>query len=580
MSFRFSHVVCPVAVLSLLVGGCASAPSSTAPAADEPSAAAALEAGAATAAAPEAVETDEAEEPAAAAAAAPGEPELWIELPEGEEWQTDEDGKLYFTWNFPKVEGTYSRISENRIRVTHGLPFDVAEEGDDYFLVKVYRVERQRSTTDRRAFAEPPAEVKVEVVEPQSDRYAFTAFDNGLPKQGQWRNGFVLVDFDGDGHMDIVHGPPRKQSPVPRIFLGDGAGNWRLMPIRELPPNLRLDYGDVAVADFDGDGRLDLALGVHIRGLVVLLHDGDGRFRSWSEGLPYAQPERGEGTGTFSTRTLAAVDWNGDGRPDIAAFGEGLRMVRPDATEFSAGASDAKIFLNGGDGTWESVAFGGTRHLRGEDMAIADLDGDGRPDLLAGSMSTGAAEILFFNREGGEGATIDPELLPGVPASAVIPAVAVGDFDGDGRTDVVIAYTALGADGWRSGIDLHLARGEGWERRPVLELSSHLQIGGLASGRLPGDDHLDLVAVDWTGRAWVFLGDGQGGFTLEASPELASVGMGCTGYAVELADLDGVPGDEIVIAYAGEPGGEMIFGQAPRCADEGGIAVWKAVPRR
>lgn len=579
MSYRFSHVVWPLAVLLALAAGCAGMPASTNPAAAEPPAAAGAEAG-------EVEDAGQVEETAetgelAAADAAPDEPELWLEPPEGQEWLTDDRGMQYFTLRFPKVEGTYSRVDEDTIRVTNGLPFDLAEEGDDYFLVKVYRVERRPATNEPPPLGPPsvapPAPVPLEEQAPaESNRYSFTAFDQGLPKRGQWRNGFVVVDFDGDGHLDIVHGPARKQAPVPRIFLGDGEGNWRPFAVRELPPDLRLDYGDVAVADFDGDGRLDLALGVHIRGLVVLLHDGEGRFRSWSEGLPYSQPDRGEGSGSFSTRTVAAVDWNGDGRPDIAALGEGLRMVRPDAGGFRPSSSDVRVFLNGGDGTWESISFGGDRHLRGEDIAIADLDGDGRPDLLAGSMSTGAAEILFLNRGGTSAEQVE---LTALPAKAVTPTVAAADFDADGRPDLAVAYVVLGEEGWRSGIEVHLARPQGWERREVYEVSGRVRMGAMASGRLPGDDHLDLVAVDWNGRAWVFLGDGGGDFVLEATTDLTEVGEGCGGYDVELADLDGRPGDEIVIAYAGEPGGEMILMQAPRCSDGGGIAAWRAVPR-
>ena len=54
-------------------------------------------------------------------------------------------------------------------------------------------------------------------------------FDAGLPHEGQWRNGFDIADMNGDGLLDIVHGPPRKGDRRPHVFLGDGKGNWRVV---------------------------------------------------------------------------------------------------------------------------------------------------------------------------------------------------------------------------------------------------------------------------------------------------------------------------------------------------------------
>ena len=144
----------------------------------------------------------------------------------------------------------------------------------------------------------------------------------GLPQTGQWRNGFDLADFDGDGRLDLAHGPPRRSLGPPSIFLGKTDlefQRWEELSFPEMP----FDYGDAAAADFDGDGHADLALGVHYRGLVVLSGDGGGVFRVQAS---FLAAEAGESEApVFSSRALAVGDVDGDGRPDIVALGEGPR---------------------------------------------------------------------------------------------------------------------------------------------------------------------------------------------------------------------------------------------------------------
>ena len=92
------------------------------------------------------------------------------------------------------------------------------------------------------------------------------------------------ADMNGDGHPDIIHGPPRKAPGAgPVIFLGDGKGSWSRWREARFPP-LAYDYGDVQVGDFNGDGHQDLAFAVHLRSLIALLGDGKGGFRNASEG--------------------------------------------------------------------------------------------------------------------------------------------------------------------------------------------------------------------------------------------------------------------------------------------------------
>ncbi len=144
------------------------------------------------------------------------------------------------------------------------------------------------------------------------DRLQLGPFDAGLPTHGMWRNGFDLADFDGDGQIDFVHGPTRRGGDQPRIFLGDGHGKWR--PYRaSVPPGL-LDYGDVKVADFNGDGKADLAAASHLRGVLGFRRRRRGQVHFVGGRTGFRRPEGGlrrhrvslRGASRFSTGTGTA----------------------------------------------------------------------------------------------------------------------------------------------------------------------------------------------------------------------------------------------------------------------------------
>jgi hypothetical protein len=253
-------------------------------------------------------------------AAPPGAPAL---TPPDGKWLRDAAGREYFL--APLAKRYAVRVDERTVRTAWAVPVEVEREDEEFYYYRVFRA----PATPPRALgpAGPAAAVPAQPVSlPESDRLRWTAFDRGLPRAGQWRDGFTVVDVNGDGHPDLVHGPARKTLRPPAIFLGDGRGGWRLW--REAVfPALPYDYGDAQVGDLDGDGHPDLVLAVHLRGLIALRGDGQGRFTEWSRGLDFARPG-GEGSGGFPTRAVRLVDWDGDGRLDILALSEGPRLVR------------------------------------------------------------------------------------------------------------------------------------------------------------------------------------------------------------------------------------------------------------
>jgi hypothetical protein len=532
-------------------------------------------AAAAPAGAPAAAETAPAAAAAAAPAAAP-EPEF--------EWLEGDDGVQYRVEPIEKLPGKYQFISDDRV-IVFGVPVDIVGHDDQWFYVKVYKID----TTIRRPKAriEPTPEELAEVAATyvpeagSADRLRFLPFDAGLPRSGQWRNGFEIADLNADGHPDIVHAPGRKAFGGLVVFLGDGRGNWQ--PWADLLTPQPYDYGDVAVADFNADGHLDVALGIHLRGLRALVGDGKGGFREWTEGLDYQVPGQGDGSPGFSSRALRAADWNGDGRPDLIALGEGPRPARPTAAEQRQGLRAGRvlmesdgpaIFLNQGDGTWvKREQRREAMEIFGDDLTVGDFDGNGRVDFATATGLMTRKDLVNLGGDGEEWVPVEIPVRPG----GYVRAVAAADLDGNGRDDLALAYSAYELGLWRTGIDLHYSQPDGgWRRRTLAAREGRVAVYALGLGDLDGDGARDLFATDADGGALVFLGDGKGFFVGEESPEVQQPVGNCRSYHVHLADLDGDGRDEVVANFADEANALI---DPNRCPSAGGLVAWKAAAR-
>ena len=174
---------------------------------------------------------------------------------------------------------------------------------------------------------------------------------------------------------------------------------------RDAGPGRATGY-EAALADLDGDGDLDAAIARDLLPILLLLNDGHGHFDDAREIGPVAQ-----------ARSIAAADLDGDGDDDL------VLVQRGEANRY---------FLNEGDGRFaEPVVLPG--EYQTIQVAIADLDGDGHADLIFSNRG-GEGLPVYRGRPGGGFAA--PEML-GASLDMEIRAVAVADINGDGNIDIL-----------------------------------------------------------------------------------------------------------------------------------------------
>jgi hypothetical protein len=250
------------------------------------------------------------------------------------------------------------------------------------------------------------------------DRIVFHRSD-GTPADGGWVNVSVAVgvdgaravaagDLDGDGDVDLVSAAYNEDTVA--WYESDGTpadGGWTTRVVSAGAGGA----SDVALADFDRDGDLDIACAQH----------GDVEI-SWYRNDGASPPAFSaffvESAAFLSPRALAVADFDGDGDPDLAVSSEDawLAWYENDGTP--------------ADAEWVPVAFGAGRG--GKDVAAADLDRDGDVDVVATDYADD--RVSWYENSGFGVNWTFHSLLLGCDGAR---SVAAGDVDGDGDSDVL-----------------------------------------------------------------------------------------------------------------------------------------------
>lgn len=245
-----------------------------------------------------------------------------------------------------------------------------------------------------------------------------------------------VPDADGDGVGDLLVGARNENGDAGRAYLFSGATGALLHTLAPPASVVSVDFGvaTAGIPDVDGDGRGDVA--VASRG-----GDGEGRVDLFSGATgtlirAFLSPDP-EPNGLFGIWLAGIEDLDGDGRGDVILSGTretGGPAGRPRVYVVSGATGDLLYTLTSPDPTATALLI--------QVASVPDVDGDGRPDVLVGSsLAIGTPEsagrVDLFS--GATGAPIrafkspDPEVFGAFNAVTGVP-----DVDGDGRGDVVI----------------------------------------------------------------------------------------------------------------------------------------------
>ena len=220
----------------------------------------------------------------------------------------------------------------------------------------------------------------------------------------------VAGNWDGDGKLDLA--VANRFSDFVTILQGNGSGGFS--PMTGSPVAVGTNPYSIATGDADADGELDLVVANYGSNSVTILQgDGSGGF-SEPAGSPVA-------VGT-NPECVAVADLNGDGRLDVAVA--------------NAGSSNVTILLRNDSGGFSATAQSPLSvGANPEFVAVADMNGDGTPDLNVANGSANNVTILLGN---GSGGFIEAAGSPVAVGSNPVP-VAVGDWNGDGKRDLAVA---------------------------------------------------------------------------------------------------------------------------------------------
>lgn len=304
----------------------------------------------------------------------------------------------------------------------------------------------------------------------------------------------AMADFNGDGYVDMAF--THSAQDAVQLMYGSASGLFIRGPLLSLSGGQTPNF--LAVGDFNSDGRPDLAVSCvgGAGSVVVLINTGGGGILTSS--ILVSSPHQ-----------LAVADFNGDGALDIAVAQDGAGTVT--------------VRFGANNGTFPSFDFLMPAPTGCRGIAAADVDNDGRVDIVAFSPTNDA--MVFRNRGAGAAGGIFESGVGITGSSASAPQTAeTGDFNGDGVMDIVTSSLSPS-----NLFSVWLGNGAGGFS--ITNYGSNASTG-LTTGDYNGDGRLDVALADIQGVIQIWMNNSSGGFLRSGTAS------GATGAYPIAADTD------------------------------------------
>ncbi len=377
----------------------------------------------------------------------------------------------------------------------------------------------------------------------------FSSASTGLPKEGKWKCWPDLADVNGDGFLDLAATVRLEQGP--RVWLGDGKGNWK-DDSQGLTTKSISCGGGTEFADVNKDGKIDLVVADHCAGGFIYLGDGKGGWTVAASNLQTAMIE--EAAKTKQKGSKAAKSKEQPSSPQYASIDpeevdefKGTEDVAvgdinedgfPDLVFSHSSRGGFIVFLGDGTGKrWieqKSTGLPNVYNISPGDplnngwasrVLLHDMNSDGHLDVVTAfhngpRVFTGDGKGSFHSTSQG---------LPEPILSGLFWGITVGDVNEDGLQDIVVANRV-------DGPVLYLQKPDGtWQQGPTILPDMNGGAYGVTLADFDNDKHLDLlvngVMTKGLGSIYgIFLckGDGKGNFNELKNTNLPANGLSVT----------------------------------------------------
>ena len=308
-----------------------------------------------------------------------------------------------------------------------------------------------------------------------------------------------------------------------------------------VPVSKYLHALDVALVDVDGDGDLDAAIAVEMGANRLYINDGQGHF-TWKQGAL--------GTKAHDTEHVLSADFNRDGYPDL------IFVAEEDHAH--------QLFLGGPGGEFTDASDRLPKMSEGNGLAVGDVNGDGLPDIVIGNsgeerwnkLRASGQNFLWLNDPKQPGTFIDATATNLPAYEDDTQDIALADLDGDGDLDMVVANESP-----PNRVLMNDGKGHFREAPKALQLLTSLETREVHVFDANGDKRPDILFLNLTSnnkkwdkdpQARLLINKGRGKFRDETKARLPANRFSSWGGMVMDFNHDGHP--DLIVGAIDVPG--------------------------